>query len=112
LVAATCHADGGSTTSEPRPFTRADVDAMVLGPSDALEGTSYVDGISGFQDLKASARDQDELVHLQEDGFQIGHLALFFPSGHANGGPPEPLTNHSEIVQGITGLCSCGGWAT
>ena len=60
LVAAACHADGGSTTSEPGPFTRADVDAIVLGPNDALEGTAYVDGISGFQDLKAFARDQDE----------------------------------------------------
>ena len=104
LVASACYADGGSTTSEPGPFTRADVDAIVLGPNDALEGTAYVDGISGFQDLKAFARDQDELIHLQEDGFQIGHLALFFPSGHANGDPAQPLTNHSEIVQGITGL--------
>ena len=40
----------------------------------------------------------------EEDGFQVGHLALFFPSGHANGGAPEPLTNRSTIVQGITGL--------
>jgi hypothetical protein len=100
-----CHSDGGSSTaSEPGPYTRADVDAIVLGPNDAPEGTSYVDGVSGFQDLKAFARDDVELGHLQEDGFQIGHLALFFPNGHADGGAPEPLTNRSIIVQGITGL--------
>jgi hypothetical protein len=105
LFAAACHADGGSATkTEPGPYTRADIEAIVLGPSDAPAGTSYVDGVSGFQDLHAFARDDVELTHLQEDGFQIGHLALFFPSGHADGGAPEPLTNHSEIVQGITGL--------
>lgn len=105
LVAAGCHADGGSATeSERGPFTRADVDAIVLGPSDAPEGTSYVDGISGLQDLQAFARDDVELAHLEEDGFQVGHLALFFPSGHADGGALESLTNHSTIVQGITGL--------
>jgi hypothetical protein len=105
LLAAGCHSDGGPTTeSEAGPYTRADVDAIVLGPSDAPEGTAYVDGVSGFQDLQAFARDDVELAHLQEDGFQIGHLALFFPSGHADGGAPEPLTNRSEIVQGITGL--------
>ena len=87
LVAAGCHSGGGSAAvSEPGPYTRADVDAIVLGPNDAPEGTSYVDGVSGFQDLQAFARDDVELAHLQEDGFQIGHLALFFPNGHANGG--------------------------
>ena len=105
LFAAACHADGGpATKTEPGPYTRADIDAIVLGPSDAPAGTSYVDGVSGFQDLHAFARDDIELTHLQEDGFQIGHLALFFPSDHADGGAPEPLTNHSEIVHGITGL--------
>jgi hypothetical protein len=105
FLAAACHGAGASTTrSEPGPFTRADVDAIVLGPSDAPEGTSYVDGVSGFQDLQAFARDGVELAHLQEDGFQVGHLALFFPSAHTDGGAPEPLTNHSVIVQGITGL--------
>jgi hypothetical protein len=105
LVAAGCHADGGTETmSEPGPFTRADVDAIVLGPSDAPQGTEYVDGVSGFQDLQGFARDDAELVHLQEDGFLVGHLSLFFPSGHADGAAPEPLTNKSTIVQGITGL--------
>lgn len=105
LVAAGCDADGTSATeSQAGPYTRADVDAIVLGPSDAPKGTSYVDGVSGFQDLQAFARDDVELARLQEDGFQMGHLALFFPSGHADGGTPEPLTNRSTIVQGITGL--------
>jgi hypothetical protein len=105
LVAVACHADGGSSTlSEPGPYMRSDVDAIVLGPSDAPEGTSYVDGVSGFQDLQSFARDDVELAHLREDGFQVGHLALFFPSSHADGGVPQPLTNHSTIVQGITGL--------
>ena len=107
LFAAACHSggDGAATqSSAPGPYTRADVDAIVLGPSDAPEGTSYVDGVSGFADLKAFARDDVELAHLQADGFQIGHLALFLPSGHVNGGAPEPLTNRSVIVQGISGL--------
>ncbi|MGZ5297223.1 MAG: hypothetical protein ACXWYT_09905 [Actinomycetota bacterium] len=104
-LAAGCHLGGGSATeSEPGPYTRADVETIVLGPSDAPKGTSYVDSVSGFQDLRAFARDDVELVHLQEDGFQVGHLALFFPSGRADGGAPEPLTSHSMIVQGITGL--------
>ena len=106
LFAAGCHSGGGPATpsAAPGPYTRADVDAIVLGPDDAPDGTAYVDGVSGFQDLEAFARDATERAHLVEDGFQVGHLALFFPSGHANGGPPEPLTNRSTIVQGITGL--------
>ena len=106
LFAAGCHSGGGPATpsAAPGPYTRADVDAIVLGPDDAPDGTAYVDGVSGFQDLEAFARDATERAHLVEDGFQVGHLALFFPSGHANGGPPEPLTNRSMIVQGITGL--------
>jgi hypothetical protein len=105
LVAAGCHSGGGpATTGAPGPYTRADVDAIVLGPDDAPDGTAYVDGVSGFQDLQAFARDATERAHLVDDGFQVGHLALFFPSGHANGGAPEPLTNRSTIVQGITGL--------
>ena len=106
LFAAGCHSGGGPATpsAAPGPYTRADVDAIVLGPDDAPDGTAYVDGVSGFQDLQAFARDTTERAHLVEDGFQVGHLALFFPSGHANGGAPEPLTNRSTIVQGITGL--------
>lgn len=105
LVAAGCQADDGSATkSQPGPFRRGDLNAIVLGPSDAPMGTSYVDGVSGYQDLQAFARDDLELARLQADGFQVGHLALFFPSGRADGGPPEPLTNDSKIVQGIAGL--------
>ena len=106
LLAAGCHSgdDPATPSAAPGPYTRADVDAIVLGPDDAPDGTAYVDGGSGFQDLQAFARDATERAHLVEDGFQVGHLALFFPAGHANGGAPEPLTNRSTIVQGITGL--------
>jgi hypothetical protein len=69
-----------------------------------LTGTAYVDAVSGFQDLTTFARDDVELAHLQDDGFQVGDLSLFFPAGHANGGAPEPLTNDSVILQGIAGL--------
>ena len=105
LIAVGCHSGGEpATPTPPGPYTRADVDAIVLGPDDAPDGTAYVDGVSGFQDLQAFARDATERAHLVDDGFQVGHLALFFPAGHANGGAPEPLTNRSTIVQGITGL--------
>ncbi len=109
LVASGCHsADAPSVTApavtDRGRFARADVDAIVLRPSDALKGTVYVDAVSGFQDLTAFARDDAERAQLQTDGFQIGHLALFFPGGHTNGGAPKPLTNDSIIVQGITGL--------
>lgn len=105
LVTAGCRADTGSATeNDPGPYTRADVDAIVLGPNDAPRGTSYVDSVSGYQDLRAFARDDVELALLNADGFQVGHLALFFPRGRTDGGPPEPLTNDSKIVQGITGL--------
>ena len=106
LLAAGCHSgdDPATPSTAPGPYTRVDVDAIVLGPDDAPDGIAYVDGVSGFQDLQAFARDATERAHLVEDGFQVGHLALFFPAGHANGGTPEPLTNRSTIVQGITGL--------
>ena len=58
----------------------------------------------GRQNLAAFARDGVELAHLRDDGFEIGHLSLFFPAGHTNGGAPKPLTNDSVIVQGIAGL--------
>ena len=58
----------------------------MLGAADAPAGTAYVDAVSGFQDLQAFARDQAELGHLVEDGFEIGHLALFFPTGRVDGG--------------------------
>ena len=77
---------------------------IVLGPDDAPDGTAYVDAVSGFQDLDAFARDDAERSHLVDDGFEVGHLALFFPAGHTDGGAPEPLSNDSVIVQGMTGL--------
>ena len=105
LTASACVARG-TAADEPSPgaFTRADVDAIVLGPDDAPDGTAYVDAVSGFQDLDAFARDDAERSHLVDDGFEVGHLALFFPAGHTDGGAPEPLSNRSVIVQGITGL--------
>lgn len=104
IVAAGCHSVDAPSLAPRGRFTRADVDAIVLQPSDALKGTVYVNGTSGFQDLRAFARDNVELGHLRDDGFQVGHLALFFPAGHTNGGVPVPLTNDSVIVQGIAGL--------
>jgi hypothetical protein len=105
MLAAGCDAgDDPVVTRDVGPYTRADVDAIVLGAADAPAGTAYVESVSGFQDLQAFARDQAELGYLVDDGFEIGHLALFFPSGRVDGGAPEPLTNHSTIVQGITGL--------
>jgi hypothetical protein len=83
-------------------FTRADVNAIVLGPDDALVGTTYVEDASGFHELDAFARDDVERGHLVDDGFVIGHVALFLPPESANG--DTPLTNDSVIVQGIAGL--------
>jgi hypothetical protein len=87
------------------------VDVIVLGPADALKGTAYVDGVSGLQDIQSFARDDTEREHLQADGFRVGHLALFFPRDHADGGAAAPLTNDSVIVQGITGLFRDAGGA-
>jgi hypothetical protein len=100
-----CHGGEERVTPSPAPhgrFTAADVNAIVLGPADALGGMAYVNGASGIQDLQAFARDDTELAHLRSDGFEVGHLALFFPKDHTNRG--VPLTNDSVIVQGITGL--------
>jgi hypothetical protein len=104
LAASACHGAEEHVTPTPAPgrFTPADVDAIVLSPADAIEGTTYVDGVSGVQDLQVFARDDAELAHLRSDGFELGHLALFFPRDHTNRG--VPLTNESVIVQGITGL--------
>jgi hypothetical protein len=106
LLGAGCHADGGTATgSGSGPYTRADVDAIVLGPNDAPIGTSYVDAVSGYKDLPVFARDDTELGHLREDGFRVGHVVLFLPTDHVHAtGPTAPLTNDSVIVQGITGL--------
>jgi len=105
LTATACVGDPSANDSTDRPFTRADVEAIVLGPTDAPDGTTYVDDASGFNDLDAFARDEVERGHLVDDGFQIGHVALFLPPASASGGPSSaPLTNDSVIVQGIAGL--------
>jgi len=103
LTATAC--DGGGTgTGDPthRPFTRADLDAIVLGPDDAPDGTTYVQDASGYHELGAFARDDVERDHLADDGFEIGHVALFLPPESVEG--DTPLTNESVIAQGITGL--------
>ena len=92
----------GADDPAARAFTRADVDAIVLGPDDAPDGTTYVEDASGFHELDAFARDDVERGHLVDDGFVIGHVALFLPPDSANG--DTPLTNDSVIVQGIAGL--------
>lgn len=104
VVTATCRSgDDGPAT--PGRFTRADLDVIVLQPSDAPVATAYVKAVSGFKTLRSFARDDEELGLLQEDGFRVGHLALFLPADHVNAtGPTAPLTNDSVIVQGIAGL--------
>lgn len=112
LLAAAVGTSCGGAWEAPAPppsFARTDLETIVLSADDAPRGTTYVEGYSGFQDLRTFARDADELGHLREDGFVVGHLALFFPSDHADGS--EPLTTHSVIVQGITGLFRTGAGA-
>jgi hypothetical protein len=104
LMATACVEDGTAADAALRPFTRADVNLIVLGPNDAPGGTAYVEDASGFHDLDAFARDDIERSHLVDDGFEVGHVALFLPPASANGPSPEPLTNDSVIVQGIAGL--------
>jgi hypothetical protein len=106
LTATACQGQERATPTPPPHgrFTSAEMDAIVLGPSDALAGTTYVGGASGLRDLESFARDDAELAHLRADRFQVGHVALFLPKGHANGAAPASLTNESVIVQGITGL--------
>lgn len=95
----------GGSWDAPAPharFARTDLETIVLSATDAPSGTTYVEGSSGFQDLRTFARDAEELGHLREDGFVVGHLALFFPRSHTEGS--GALTTRSPIVQGITGL--------
>ncbi|MEO8424639.1 MAG: hypothetical protein ABI595_12120 [Actinomycetota bacterium] len=104
VTSATCRSGAGEP-AKPGRFTRDDLDAIVLQPSDAPLATAYVDGVSGYKTLRSFARDDEELGHLKEDGFQTGHLVLFLPADRVNAsGPTAPLTNNSVIVQGITGL--------
>jgi len=104
LLTATACDGGGTGADDPasRAFTRADVDAIVLGPVDAPDGTTYVRNASGFHELDAFARNDVERGHLVDDGFAIGHVALFLPPDSVDGDPP--LTTDSVIVQGIAGL--------
>ena len=89
LLTATACVGGGTGAEDPaaRAFTRADVDAIVLGPDDALDGTTYVEDASGFHELDAFARDDVERGHLVDDGFEIGHVALFLPPDSVDGDP-------------------------
>lgn len=103
LAAASC-AGEWEDQAVPARFSRIDLTSIVLSADDAPAGTSYVDAVSGFQDLRAFARDAEELERLREDGFVAGHLAVFFPASHAGADASSPLTTRSVIVQGITGL--------
>lgn len=104
FAAANCRSSGDGPIEAGR-FTRVDLDAIVLQRADAPLATAYVDGVSGFKTLRSFARDDEELVHLKEDGFLVGHVVLFLPADHVSAtGPTPPLTNDSVIVQGITGL--------
>jgi hypothetical protein len=85
-------------------FTRGDLDAIVLMPADAPEGTEYSGTVSGFQDLEAFAADTNEAAALREDGFIVGHLALFAPQGHTEPGQGAPLPLDAPFAQEITGL--------
>jgi hypothetical protein len=101
VVGGSCGGSWAAPTA-PARFARTDLETIVLSADDAPAGTSYVGVVSGFQDLGTFARDAQELGHLREDGFVVGHLALFFPRSHTDGS--APLTTRSVIVQGITGL--------
>jgi hypothetical protein len=117
-----CTGSGESATdeaSEPASgsgagarFTRDDLDAIVLMPADAPDGTEYAGAVSGFQDLDAFAADADEAAALREDGFVVGHLALFAPLGHAEPGQGDPLPLDAPFAQGITGLFDSGDGAS
>jgi hypothetical protein len=102
----------GSGSGAGATFSRRDLDAIVLMPSDAPEGTEYSSAVSGFQDLKAFAADANEAAALREDGFVVGHLALFAPVGHAEPGQGSPLPLDAPFAQEITGLFGSGEGAS
>jgi hypothetical protein len=101
------HGSGAGAT-----FSRHDLDAIVLMPSDAPKGTEYASAVSGFQNLEAFAADADEAAALREDGFVVGHLALFAPEGHAEPGQGSPLPLDAPFAQEITGLFGSGDGAS
>jgi hypothetical protein len=93
-------------------FERADLDAIVLTPIDAPEGTAYSSSVSGFQELVGFARDAQEKDALVIDGFIVGHLALFAPVGASEPGQGPPLPDDAPFAQGITGLFDDGDGAS
>lgn len=97
LGTATCDGSGGG-------FAEEDLDAIVLTPVDAPEGTTYSRAVSGFQDLTGFARNADEKEALVVDGFIAGHLALFAPDGASEPGEGAALPQDAPFAQGITGL--------
>ena len=97
LGTATCDRGGGG-------FAEEDLDAIVLTPVDAPEGTTYSRAVSGFQDLTGFARNADEKEALVVDGFIAGHLALFAPDGASEPGEGAGLPQDAPFAQGITGL--------
>jgi hypothetical protein len=102
----------GSGSGAGGEFSRDDLDSIVLMPADAPEGTEYSSAVSGFQDLEAFAADANEAAALREDGFVVGHLALFAPEGHAEPGQGSPLPLDAPFAQEITGLFASGEGAS
>ena len=97
VLASAC--DRGADT-----FAKEDLDAIVLTPVDAPEGTTYSRAVSGFQDLTGFARNAEEKEALAVDGFITGHLALFAPDGASEPGQGGSLPEDAPFAQGITGL--------
>ena len=94
----------GSGCGSGSGFEREDLDAIVLTPVDAPDGTTYSTSVSGFQDLVGFARSAQEQLALEDDGFIAGHLALFAPVGAAAPGEGPELPADAPFAQGITGL--------
>jgi hypothetical protein len=114
LAGCTTSDDGSSprSASEQGRFVRSDLDAIVLTPVDAPDGTEYSSVVSGFQDIDAFASSTQEKRALVEDRFVVGHLALFAPEGHAVPGQGGPLPDDAPFAQGIAGLFIAGDGAS
>ena len=101
LVLAVVAGCGGSGS---KGYAREDLDAIVLTPFDAPDGTVYSRGASGFQDLGTFAMDHTELGLLRDDGFVVGHGVLFAPLGHQEYVANDDLGKNAPFAQGIAAL--------
>ena len=88
---------------DPRPFTPADLPAVVLGRADAPEGTEFAPSYSVDQTIEEFAADDEELTALRVDGFVRAHVTLYVPEGQLAGDAP-PVEPGDVFVQGVTGL--------